>query len=298
MRLSVVAPGIIAVLFIGTTPAQAIPHPIDPAQSIKSQFKGGHGVLISEVATATYKGIKGTTKVATNGSIGFNASGAVNYDLTTGWTSSPQLLELLGFDSSEDKSNSRTHAIKVGKYTYVSPFEWGERPEGRPWTRFGGKNNASWQDYGQRGSQLADVIHPKRLKFALSKAIQVRPGEYRGTLRTEDLYAELGPMNPDRHTISFRLFLNKAGLPIRLITEYKEKDSLPTMEGKEVKTIRHEVVDTRYYRWGVKVKIAPPPAKEVVDWKDLPGPSFQNEQGCFLCGFQPRALHDWPAKKI
>ncbi|MEZ0072098.1 hypothetical protein [Planotetraspora sp. GP83] len=105
----------------------------------------------------------------------------------------------------------------------------------------------------------------------ISKATSPKPGEYRGTLTAKELYKDSYVFS-DVAKISFRLFVNRDQLPVRLITEHSQKTYIPDRDGKLAKGTEHDVVDTRYNEWGAKVQIVAPPANEVVDWIDLPGP--------------------------
>ncbi|MEU7857103.1 hypothetical protein [Nonomuraea sp. NPDC049141] len=250
-----------AVLSTGGGHAQAATAP-DPVKSMKKQFVAGRGVLVSETTRSTISGTKGAAVARTTGTIGFVKSGTANHDLTTRWKPQP--------DMTLPVNTASTRAIKVGRFTYVSGFGWGEMPAGAKWIRFG-KDNSSWGSMGQRGDQLVDVFNPAVLKNALAKATIAKPGEYRGTLTAKDLYGESGVYEVDK--VSFRLFVNRDQLPVRLITEHREKDTLiPNEDHKLVRRTVHSLVDTRYTGWGTKVKIVAPPAHEAVDFDDLPGP--------------------------
>ncbi|GLX08169.1 hypothetical protein [Microbispora sp. NBRC 16548] len=267
-RLNVLAVlfGVLAALFTGAGAAHAASS-TDPVHALRQQFAAGRGVLVSETARTSILEDKQTYIRRTTGRIGFGKSGVVGYDLTSRGVISPGLRAAL---PPEELETTRTpfRAVNVGRYTYVQGFHWGPMPEGKTWVTFG-KGNTSWQDYGQRGDQLIDVLSPARLKFVISKASSLRSGEYRGTLKTQNLYSEQGPMNPDRYTISFRLFVDKAGLPVRLITRYSSKEYDYTRDGEWVRNIHRNVVDTRY-RWHANVKITAPPASAIVDFNDLP----------------------------
>ncbi|MFD1544113.1 hypothetical protein [Nonomuraea guangzhouensis] len=249
-----------AVLSTGGGHAQAATAP-DPVTSMKKQFVAGRGVLVSETTRSTISGTKGVAVARTTGTIGFVRSGTANHDLTTKWKPQP--------DMTEPVYTAPTRAIKVGRFTYVSGFEWGEMPAGAKWVRFG-KDNSSWGEVGQRGYQLVDVFNPAILKKMLAKATIAKPGEYRGILAAKDLYRDSGISEVNK--VSFRLFVDRDQLPVRLITEHQEKETFPNEDNKWVKRTVHSIVDTRYTGWGAKVKIVAPPAHEVVDFDDLPGP--------------------------
>ncbi|MBT2227591.1 hypothetical protein [Nonomuraea sp. NEAU-A123] len=236
----------------------------DPVKSMKKQFVVGRGVLVSETARSTVSGAKGVAVARTTGTIGFVKSGTANHDLTTRWKPHPGMAQPVG--------TAPTRAIKVGRFTYVSGFEWKEMPAGAKWVRFG-KDNSWWGNVGERGDQLVDVFNPAILKKLLAKATIARPGEYRGILTARDLYGEYSFADVDK--VSFRLFVNRDQLPVRLITEHREKDTIPDKDHKLVKRTVHTIVDTRYTGWGTKVKIVAPPADEAVDYADLPGPFDQ-----------------------
>ncbi|WP_157544895.1 hypothetical protein [Microtetraspora fusca] len=266
-RLSVVVVlGMLAALLTDTGTALAA-SPVKPVQTLRQQFVVGRGVLVSETHQTISKGSKRAYINRTTGVIGFGKSGVVGYDLTSKVKITPELEATF---SDEELEGIRTplRAVNVGRYTYVQGFDWGPMPEGTTWIRFG--KSASWQNYGQRGDQLVDILSPARLKFVISKATSLRSGEYRGTLKAEDLYAELGPMNPEKQKISFRLFTDKDGLPVRLVTQYDAKEYERGSDGKLTRKMSAHVVDTRYHHWNAKVKVIAPPASEVVDFGDLP----------------------------
>ncbi|MFI7537084.1 hypothetical protein [Streptosporangium sp. NPDC049376] len=266
-RLSVVvALGVFAALLTDTGTALAAP-PVEPVQALRKQFVAGRGVLVSETSRTTVKASKETYTSRTTGTIAFGKPGVVGYDLTEKVKITPKNRATLSADELETM-RTPLRAVNVGRYTYVQGFEWGPMPEGTSWIRFG--KSATWQWYGQRGEQRVDVLSPARLKFVISKATSFHSGEYRGTLRTEDLYAERGPMNPEKLKISFRLFVDRNGIPVRLVTRYAETEQEFRPKGKTVTRTYDSVVDTRYHHWNAKVKVVAPPEAEVVDFGDLP----------------------------
>ncbi|OPG12363.1 hypothetical protein B1L11_15235 [Microbispora sp. GKU 823] len=256
----------LAALFTGAGAAHAASS-ADPVQALRQQFAAGRGVLVSETARTVISGDKHTYISRTTGRIGFGKSGVVGYDLTSREVITPDLRATLPPEELE-AMRAPLRAVNVGPYTYVQGFQWGPMPEGKTWVTFG-KDNASWQDYGQRGAQLVDVLSPARLRFVISKASSPRSGEYRGILKMRNLYSEPGAFNPENHTVSFRLFVDKAGLPVRLITRYSSKQEDYTRDGEWVSRIHRNVVDTRY-RWHANVKITAPPASAIVEFNDLP----------------------------
>ncbi|MEU6714466.1 hypothetical protein ABZ897_23610 [Nonomuraea sp. NPDC046802] len=245
----------------------------DPVKSLRKQFAAGLGVRVSEENRTVVSGYKGAYPTRTTGVIGFGASSAADYDLTSRLKVSPELKGT--FDKKDEaKLFKPLRAVKVGPRTYVRGFEWGTMPEGKSWVRFQG--DSVWGSYGQRGGQLVDVLDPRVLKAAITKATTHKAGEYRGTLTARDLYAD--PLAPsEARTISYRLFLNRDRLPVRLVTEYKYTTIGVDLDGKKVKESVHSVTDTRYSGWGTKVKVVAPPARQVVDFDDLEGPAAQED---------------------
>ncbi|MEV4455042.1 hypothetical protein [Microbispora sp. NPDC049633] len=256
--------GMLTALFSGAAHADS---PTQPVKALGQQFAPGRGVLVSETARVTSSSSKQTYVSHTTGSIGFGKSGVTGYDLTSRLEITPALQASTPREQLDDLRDP-LRVVNVGPDTYVQGFGWGPMPAGKTWTRFG-RNTATWGDYGRRGDQVVDVLSPARLKFVISKAVVHRPGEYRGTLRTQDLYAEQGPMNPDKHKVSFRLFVGENGLPIRLVTRWEEKDYEFTRDDEWVSTVYANVVDTRYHHWGAKVRITAPPASRVVVFDGL-----------------------------
>ncbi|MER6951290.1 hypothetical protein ABT294_45470 [Nonomuraea sp. NPDC000554] len=268
-RLPVVtAAAVVAALLAGSGQAQAAV-PTDPITSLSKQFVPGLGVRVDETTRTTFSGIKGVFTARTNGVIGFGKSAAVNHDLTSKTRLTDEQKTALG--ASQDYEPTPLQAIKVGRYTYVKGFDWGTMPEGKHWIRFG-KHNSSWGNDGQRGDQLVDVFDPAILKTVISKSTIAKPGEYRGTLTAHDLYKGRFTLS-DVRKISFRLFVNRDQLPVRLITEYNQKTEWPNKDGKLVKGTQHDVIDTRYSDWGAKVTITAPPAGEVIGIEDVKWPS-------------------------
>ncbi|WP_182907628.1 hypothetical protein [Microbispora sp. H13382] len=259
--------GMLTALSAGVGAAHA-DSPAQPVEALRQQFGAGRGVLVSETARTTSKRAKQTYVTHTTGSIGFGKSGVTGYDLTSRLEITPALEATVPREHLEDL-RAPLRAVNVGSDTYVQGFGWGPMPAGKTWTRFDG-NTATWGNYGQRGHQIVDVLSPARLKFVISKAVVHRPGEYRGTLRTQDLYAAQGPMNPDRLKVSFRLFVGPDGLPVRLVTRWAEKDYEFSRDDELVRTVYTSVVDTRYHHWGAKVRVTAPPASRVVVFDDLP----------------------------
>ncbi|WP_067137500.1 hypothetical protein [Microtetraspora malaysiensis] len=273
-RLNVVVVlGMLAVLLTDTGTALAA-SAVNPIQALRRQFVAGRGVLVSETSRTTIKGSKQTYIRRTTGTVGFGKSGVVGYDLTSKMKIIPGLKATLT-DEEAEAMRTPIRAVNMGRYTYVQGvrvhgLNWGPMPEGTTWIRFG-KNNTHWGSYGQRGDQLVDTLNPARLKSVISKSASFRSGEYRGTLKTpQDLYAGLGPMNPDKYKISFRLFISKEGLPVRLITQYEAMVYVLDPDGNLARKPSTQVVDTRYHHWNAKVKIVAPPASEVVDFDDVP----------------------------
>ncbi|MCT9933617.1 hypothetical protein N5079_25715 [Planotetraspora sp. A-T 1434] len=264
----VVAVTALTALLAGGGQAQAAA-PADPIKALRKQFAAGRGVLVSETTRSTVTGIKGDYRTRTVGMIGFGESRAVSYDLTSRLIITSEIKAKYS-EEEQEYLRAPLRAIKVGRYTYVSGFEWGEMPPRVSWVRFG-KANTWWGNEGQRGDQLVDVLDPAILRLVMSKATSPKPGEYRGTLTAKELYKD-GYVFSDVAQMSFRLFVNRDQLPVRLITEHSQKTYIPNQDGEWVKATQHDVVDTRYNDWGVKVKITAPPENEVVDFIDLPGP--------------------------
>ncbi len=261
-RLVVIAAAAgVATFLAGAGQAQAAA-PADPVTALKKQFSPGRGVRVTETTTSTITGITGAITSRTTGVIGFGKSSAVDYDLV----SKTKLTDRQKADAklSQDYEPPIIHAVRVGRSTYVQGFTWGTAPEGKSWIRFSG--NSHWGSDGQRGSQFVDVLNPAILQKVITKAAVAKAGEYRGTLTFHNGY----PSDPDK--ISFRLLVNRDQLPVRLITEYTVKTKLPNEDGKLVKSTEHSIIDTRYSDWGIKVTVAKPPAREIVDFDDLDWP--------------------------
>ncbi|MEV4173572.1 hypothetical protein [Nonomuraea sp. NPDC049709] len=247
--------------------AQAHAASADPVKSLRKQFAEGRGVLVSETSRVKVPKPEDAlvTATRTTGRIGFGNSGAVSHDLRTRYKFDREQVS----EEVKNELEQLRQEVKVGRYTYVRGFDWGPMPAGKTWIRFG--KSASWGLDGQRGSQVVDVLDPAILRTLVAKATVRKPGEYRGVLTANDLSKEKVGF-PGFAKVSFRLFVNRDQLPVRLITEYAYKYRGVDQDGKKVEETFHPVTDTRYTGWGTKVKIVPPPAAEVVDFGDLEGP--------------------------
>lgn len=240
----------------------AISAPAQAAGPVEVPFVDGRGVTVSETTLSRLAHDKITYTTLTSGVIGFSDSAAVSHDLTSRLKITPELEKELS-EQELEYARQPLREIKVGRYTYVNPFEWGPMPEGTQWVRFGG--NAHWGEEGQRAQQLVDVFNPATLKLMLSRATRVGDGEYRGVLGKKDR-----PRSFDTHAVAFRLFLDHDQWPIRLITEFTADTSVLSDDETElVPTTVHSVVDTRYTQWGRKVHVVAPPKNEVVDFNKL-----------------------------
>ncbi|MFI6324302.1 hypothetical protein ACIBG8_42715 [Nonomuraea sp. NPDC050556] len=240
----------------------AISAPAQATGPVEVPFADGRGVTVSETSHYKLARDKITYTTLAAGVIGFSDSAAVTHDLTRTFKITPEMEKELS-EQELEYARQPLREIKVGRYTYVNPFEWGPMPAGTKWVRFGG--NAHWGSEGQRANQLVDVFDPAVLKRVLSRATLVGDGEYRGVLRRKDL-----PLFTDAHSIAFRLFLDHERRPIRLFTEFTEDAYvLNDDETDLVRTTAHVVVDTRYTQWGRKVHVVAPPKNEVVDFNKL-----------------------------
>ncbi|NRQ30274.1 hypothetical protein HII36_00250 [Nonomuraea sp. NN258] len=256
-RLAIVLAMAVGLCTVGGPPVLAATAQ-DPAGVLREQFVPGRGVLVDETIKTTVDRLPpGVTR--TTGKIGFSASRADGFDLTSRWTT--------------DGVAETTRTVKVGRYTYVLGFEWGTMPAWPTWVRFG--DGSTWNN-GWRGYQPLDVFDPKILRTLVAKAATVKGSEYRGVFVPGKRSGDASVGDSKRVTFSYRLFLDARQLPVRLITDFTYVDTWPDDKGKWVEHTVHDVVDTRYDGWGTKVSITPPPAGDVVDITDVLGSAAEN----------------------
>ncbi|NJP98536.1 hypothetical protein HCN51_55510 [Nonomuraea sp. FMUSA5-5] len=239
--------------------AHAASAPADPVKSLRAQFVQGRGVLVSETSRSKLPGDARTAPTRTTGTIAFGRHGVVGADLTSKYPPSPEL-------------DDELQEIEAGRTTYVRGFWWGPLPEGKKWILFNGKNSF-WGQAHQRADQVIDVFDPRTLRLLLAKATVRKGGEYRGVVTSKELYKKSELMFVEFSKVSYRLFLDRNWLPIRLVTEYQYTSVGYDKDGNKIKDSYHPLVDTRYSGYGTMVAIAPPPADEVVDFDDLEMPS-------------------------
>ncbi|MFI6602879.1 hypothetical protein ACIBHX_42070 [Nonomuraea sp. NPDC050536] len=239
---------------LAITPVHAASAAPDPTKHLREQFASGHGVVVKESARTRVKGIKGDFIAHTTGVIGFTSKNAANYDLVSNYTSPLK----------KQKQPQPIHAIKMGGATYLNGFTWRGLPEGKTWTRF--RDRKSWGENGQRGDQLMDVLDPKFLRIVIDESTKVEPGVYQGALDRKTLEDDW-KWSAYPAELLVKLYLDKSGLPTRLITAYSERSRGRNRKGKLVTRHTRVRVDTRYTDWGANVDITTPPAEDVADYR-------------------------------
>ncbi|RVX47237.1 hypothetical protein EDD27_10160 [Nonomuraea polychroma] len=247
---------------IAATPAMAAA-PKDPVVAVKKQLAPGKGVKFTERTTLEADGDR-QIFVRRSGTLQFGKSGIAASDITGRFNISlkdlgentedvPELLKALA-------TPERT--IRVGTTSYVSGGMWSTLlPEGKTWLKF--PKGPTGGITGALGQPL-NLAETATLKTLLKGAKPVSGG-YAGKVMVGDLW-KVSPWyrataldkpskKQQKSTISWRLTLNSAGLPTRLVSTFP---IAAVSSGKGTLS-----VDTRFSDWGTAVSIKAPPAEEV-----------------------------------
>ncbi|SNS47736.1 hypothetical protein SAMN05216276_101051 [Streptosporangium subroseum] len=248
----------VAVTLATAAPAQAAPAPADPVKALKSQFAAGKGMEFGDRSTVTWEG-RSEPYLQRIGSFQFGKTGIVASDISS--KGAMESVEPPALDPTGMSTPSRT--IRIGTTSYLSGGIYGDSmPEGKTWYK--AQKGMTGGISGWFG-QLVNVAEPATLASLLKGAKRVGIS-YSGTTT----FGRLAKVSPwfratlplrasDKTVVTFKLMVNRGGLPQRLTTSHAVTgifDS-PGWEGKTI------TVDTRFTSWGTKVSIKAPPASKV-----------------------------------
>ncbi|WP_327585644.1 hypothetical protein OHA25_00180 [Nonomuraea sp. NBC_00507] len=247
---------------VAATPAMAAA-PKNPVVAVKKHLAPGKGVKFTERTTLDVEGDRkifvrrsGTLQFSKSGIAASDSTGKFNIslkDLGADADDAPELLKALA-------SPERT--IRVGTTSYLSGGMWATLlPEGKNWFK-----HPKGPTGGVTGiySQPVNLAEPATLK-TLFKSAKPASGGYAGKITVGDLwkvspwFRATGLSKPSakalKSTISWRLAVNSAGLPTRLVSTFP----MSALSGGKGSVS----VDTRFSGWGTAVSIKAPPADEV-----------------------------------
>ncbi|SDH86649.1 hypothetical protein [Nonomuraea jiangxiensis] len=239
---------------VTATPALAAA-PKDPVVAVKKQLVPGKGVKFTERITQ----IAGRSReivTRSSGTLQFSKTGLAASDISGKFnfpaTDQDEIPEgELGDMLKAITAPERT--IRIGTTSYLSGGIWASMlPEGKTW--FKAPNGPPAGITGVFG-QPFNVAEVATLKTLLKGAKPVSGG-YAGKIKRGDAWkasrwmrASL-PVKPSakeaKGVISWRLTVNSAGLPTRLVSTFSLGDDVSVS------------VDTRYTDWGSSVSIKPP----------------------------------------
>ncbi|TMR10931.1 hypothetical protein ETD86_37585 [Nonomuraea turkmeniaca] len=247
---------------VAATPAMAAA-PKNPVVTVKKQLAPGKGVKFTERTTLDVDGQRDIF-VRRSGTLQFSKSGVAASDITGKFNIS---LKDLGADADDAPELLKALAtpertIRVGTTAYLSGGMWSTLlPEGKTWFKMPkGPTGGVTGVYGQP----LNLAEPATLK-TLFKGAKPAGGGYAGKITVGALwkvspwYRAAALSKPSakaqKSTISWRITVNSAGLPTRLVSTFPVA-ALSTGKG----TVS---VDTRFSGWGTAVSIKAPPVDEV-----------------------------------
>lgn len=248
---------------VAATPAMAAA-PKNPVVAIKKQLAPGKGVKFTERTILDSDG-KREVFVRRSGTLQFSRSGIAASDITGKFNIS---LKDLGSDTEEVPDllkglAAQERTIRVGTTSYMSGGMWGTMlPEDKTWFKFPkGPTGGLTGTYGQP----LNLAESATLK-TLFKGAKPTSGGYAGKITVSDLW-KVSPWyratvlskpakKALKSTISWRVTLNSAGLPTRLVSIFP----ISAVTGAGKGTVN---VDTSFSGWGAAVAIKAPPADEV-----------------------------------
>ncbi|MET8861364.1 hypothetical protein ABZW11_00265 [Nonomuraea sp. NPDC004580] len=249
---------------VSATPALAAA-PKNPVAAVKKQLAPGKGVKFTERTTLS-EGRLRQVFVRRTGSLQFGKSGVAASDITGKINIKASDLEGVGDGETGLLLKALTvpeRTIRVGTTSYLSGNIWSALlPEDKPWYKMPkGLTGGFTGTYGQP----INVAEPVTLATLLKRSKATGSG-YAGKARVADLW-KVSPWlrsswmdKPSakamKASISWKLTVDKAGRPTRLVTTYPT--SVPGL-GKTGSIS----VDTRYTGWGGKVVVKAPPADQV-----------------------------------
>ncbi|MGW0802005.1 hypothetical protein [Nonomuraea sp. NPDC002799] len=248
---------------VTATPALAAA-PKNPLTAVKKQLAPGKGVKFTERTTIT-EGNKREVFSRRSGTLQFSKSGIAASDVTG--KLNIQLSDLGELPDDEFGEMIKAMAkpertVRVGTTSYLSGNIWSSLlPEGKTW--FKAPKGPAGGLLGSYGQPL-NLAETATLKTLLKGAKPTSIG-YTGKTRVGDVWKvspwlrasllEKPSAKGLKSTITWRLTVDKAGLPTRLVTTFSGS-VLGSGSGSAT-------VDTSYTGWGTAVSIKAPPAAEV-----------------------------------
>ncbi|WP_433251838.1 hypothetical protein ACQPYK_06720 [Streptosporangium sp. CA-135522] len=222
--------------------------PADPVAALRAQFAAQRGVKIAE-SGRTASGRKPFSAQKRRGVVQFGVSGVTGYDILT-------KSDLAGDDAKPVRN------LAVGGNVYMNGGVIGEGiPEGKKWLKARGEIG----DLSPFSTPVL-LLEPATLKALLSTSTAKKPGArlHKGTITFGALYrvspsyrARLHGKRPGAKvadmTVAWRLWLDRDGLPGRLVTSWAEA---PLSMGIT------RVSDVRFAFWGTPVNLVAPPEEE------------------------------------
>ncbi|AWS47071.1 hypothetical protein [Streptosporangium sp. 'caverna'] len=249
----------VAITLATAVPAQAAaPAPADPIKALKSQFVVGKGMKFTDLSVVIWDD-ESEPYLQRTGSFQFGKTGIIASDISS--KSAKKSSDPRAADPTGIFAPSRT--IRIGTTSYLSGGSYRESmPEGKSWYK-----DQKGMTGGSSGwfGQLVNIAEPATLASLLKGA--KRAGvSYSGTT-TFGRLAKVSPWfratlplrSSDKTVVTFKLTVNRGGLPQRLTTSHAVTGIFdgPGWEGKTI------TVDTRFTGWGTKVSIKAPPASKV-----------------------------------
>ncbi|GAA4939434.1 hypothetical protein HD597_009105 [Nonomuraea thailandensis] len=253
---------------VTATPALAAA-PKDPVVAVKKQLVAGKGVKFTERTTVD-DGSMREVFLRRSGTLQFGKSGIAASDITGKLNISAS--DLQGLDESGENAELASmlkamaqpeRTIRIGTTSYLSGNIWAlQMPEGKTW--FKAPKGPTGGFLGTFGQPL-NLAEPATLKTLLKGAKTTGSG-YTGKTLLGDLWKtspwlratwlDKPSAKAQKTAISWRITVNKAGLPTRLVTTFP----MAALGAGGKGTVS---VDTSYTGWGSAVSIKAPPAEEV-----------------------------------
>ncbi|MFF4191463.1 hypothetical protein [Nonomuraea sp. NPDC001831] len=245
-------------------PAQAAA-PKNPVAAVKKQLVPGKGVKFSERISVS-DGVRSEVFIRRTGTFQFSKSGLAASDITAKFAIN---LSDLGEDAPETLKALATpeRTIRIGTTSYLSGGMWSKvLPEGETW--FKAPHGPTGGLTGTFG-QPVNVAEQATLKTLLKTAKPVSGG-YAGKITVRDLrkispWYRSSAIDPSpkakqlKSVISWKLTVNAAGLPVRLVATFPQTAITGSGSAKDG-GVR---VDTRFTGWGDAVSIKAPTGDDV-----------------------------------